>query len=187
MTDAADGSGFGRARKARQPLAVRLGLSARFHAFCARVPGLKHIVRAEGRALFFGPDGEPLPVGTVVKNPALAAFLQQLAEQGAVIAGFTARRDEIRRQLAAAAAAEGLVPIDDEALLDEVQVEDKGCTEKVYRGLLSSMGEPGPLSHLERPNFEFAQYIARMMPEATAALVRAAVFMRSRTPAMVGV
>ena len=52
MTDAADGSGFGRARKARQPLAVRLGLSARFHAFCARVPGLKHIARAEGAALF---------------------------------------------------------------------------------------------------------------------------------------
>lgn len=52
------------------------------------------------------------------------------------------------------------------ALLDEVQVEDKGCTEKVYRGLLARMSAPGPLSHLERPNFEFAQYIARMMPEA---------------------
>ena len=50
------------------------------------------------------------------------------------------------------------------ALLDEVQVEDKGCTEKVYRGLLARMSVPGPLSHLERPNFEFAQYIARMMP-----------------------
>jgi glycyl-tRNA synthetase beta chain len=47
-------------------------------------------------------------------------YERQLLEQGAVIAGFTARRDEIRRQLAAAAAAEGLVPIDDEALLDEV-------------------------------------------------------------------
>ncbi|MEZ5755553.1 MAG: Rieske 2Fe-2S domain-containing protein [Paracoccaceae bacterium] len=49
-------------------------------------------------------------------------------------------------------------------LLDDVQVEDKGCTEKVYRGLLSALSAPGPLSHLERPNFEFAQYIARMMP-----------------------
>ena len=49
-------------------------------------------------------------------------------------------------------------------LLDEVQVEDKGCTEKVYRGLCAAMSAPGPLSHLERPNFEFAQYIARMMP-----------------------
>jgi len=47
-------------------------------------------------------------------------YAQQLAEQGAVIAGFTARRTEIQRQLAAAAAAEGLTPIDDDALLDEV-------------------------------------------------------------------
>lgn len=49
-------------------------------------------------------------------------------------------------------------------LLDAVNVEDKGCTEKVYRGLLSGMAEPGPLSHLERPNFEFAQYLASRIP-----------------------
>lgn len=46
-------------------------------------------------------------------------------------------------------------------LLDAVNLEDKGCTERVYRGLSAGMSEPGPLSHLERPNFEFAQYIAR--------------------------
>lgn len=46
------------------------------------------------------------------------------------------------------------------ALLDEVNVEDKGCVEKVYRGLVAGMSTPGPLSHLERPNYEFAQYIA---------------------------
>lgn len=50
------------------------------------------------------------------------------------------------------------------ALLDDVNVEDKGCTERVYRGLLSGMAEPGPLSHLERPNYEFAQYLARRIP-----------------------
>jgi len=50
------------------------------------------------------------------------------------------------------------------ALLDDVNVEDKGCTEKVYQGLLSTMGAPGPLSHLERPNFEFAQYLASRIP-----------------------
>jgi demethylspheroidene O-methyltransferase len=33
-------------------LAVRLGLSARFHALCARVPGLRLIARHEGEALF---------------------------------------------------------------------------------------------------------------------------------------
>lgn len=46
-------------------------------------------------------------------------------------------------------------------LLDEVNVEDKGCTEKVYRGLCSAMAAPGHLSHLERPNYDFAQYLAR--------------------------
>ena len=45
------------------------------------------------------------------------------------------------------------------ALLDHVNEEDKGCTEKVYRGLMGALTEPGHLSHLERPNFEFAQYI----------------------------
>jgi demethylspheroidene O-methyltransferase len=41
-----------------QPIAKRLGLltrlalSPRFHAFAARIPGLKHIARAEGQALF---------------------------------------------------------------------------------------------------------------------------------------
>lgn len=51
MSDAAAGS-VTPARRARQPLAVRLGLSARFHALCARVPGLRHVARAEGTALF---------------------------------------------------------------------------------------------------------------------------------------
>ncbi|HYI43383.1 MAG TPA: gamma-glutamyltransferase [Sphingomicrobium sp.] len=37
---------------------------------------------AQARALFYGRDGEPLPVGTVVRNPALAAFLTGLAAHG---------------------------------------------------------------------------------------------------------
>ena len=36
----------------------------------------------EGRALFYRPDGEPLPVGTRVRNRALAAFLERLSAQG---------------------------------------------------------------------------------------------------------
>ena len=46
------------------------------------------------------------------------------------------------------------------SLLDDVNVEDMGCTEKVYRGLCSDLAKPGPLSHLERPNYDFAQYLA---------------------------
>ena len=49
-------------------------------------------------------------------------------------------------------------------LLDEVNVEDRGCTEKVYRGLCSKLAVPGPLSHLERPNYDFAQYLSSRIP-----------------------
>jgi phenylpropionate dioxygenase-like ring-hydroxylating dioxygenase large terminal subunit len=56
-------------------------------------------------------------------------------------------------------------------LLDKVNVEDRGCTERVYRGLLSELAEPGHLSHLERPNFDFAQYLA----ERTGGFQRSAV------------
>ncbi|WP_298260307.1 SRPBCC family protein [uncultured Litoreibacter sp.] len=45
------------------------------------------------------------------------------------------------------------------SVLDAVNEEDRGCTEKVYRGLSAGLSEPGPLSHLERPNFDFARYI----------------------------
>ena len=46
------------------------------------------------------------------------------------------------------------------ALLDDVQVEDKRCTERVYRGLCSEAARPGHLSHLERPIYDFATYLA---------------------------
>jgi glycyl-tRNA synthetase beta chain len=47
-------------------------------------------------------------------------YARQLEEQGAVIASFATRHAEIARQLQHAAAEQGLVPIDDAALLDEV-------------------------------------------------------------------
>ena len=47
-------------------------------------------------------------------------YAQQLEAQGAVIASFAARRDEIVRQLNAAAAKQEREPIEDDALLDEV-------------------------------------------------------------------
>ena len=48
------------------------------------------------------------------------SYADQLVGEGAVIPGFDARRAEIVRQLADAAAKESLKPIDDDALLDEV-------------------------------------------------------------------
>jgi phenylpropionate dioxygenase-like ring-hydroxylating dioxygenase large terminal subunit len=46
------------------------------------------------------------------------------------------------------------------AMLDKVNIEDRGCTERVFKGLNASAATPGHLSHLERPNFDFAQYLA---------------------------
>jgi len=37
---------------------------------------------AWGRAQFFGPDGQPKPAGTLVRNPELAALLESLAARG---------------------------------------------------------------------------------------------------------
>jgi glycyl-tRNA synthetase beta chain len=48
------------------------------------------------------------------------SYAAQLRDEGAVIASFAERRSELVRQLHAAAANEGLTPIEDEALLDEV-------------------------------------------------------------------
>ncbi len=49
-----------------------------------------------------------------------AAYAAQLRDEGAVVASFDARRAEIDAQLRAAAGREGLAPIDDDALRDEV-------------------------------------------------------------------
>lgn len=59
------------------------------------------------------------------KNPSITlknadTYAQQLQDEGAVIASFEARKAEIAKQLATAAAKENLKPIEDDALLDEV-------------------------------------------------------------------
>ena len=45
-------------------------------------------------------------------------------------------------------------------LLDDVNAEDERCTGRVYRGICSDLATPGLLSHLERPNYDFANYLA---------------------------
>ena len=65
-------------RLAREGFAI----TPRLHAMLksnARVAGFS----PQGRALFFGADGQPLPVGTVVRNPALADTLEAVAREGA--------------------------------------------------------------------------------------------------------
>lgn len=46
-----------------------------------------------------------------------------------------------------------------QTLLADVNHEDKHCVERVYRGLSAGLSAPGPLSHLERPNYDFARWI----------------------------
>jgi demethylspheroidene O-methyltransferase len=74
-----------------QSLLVRLASSPRFHAICARIPGLKHIARTEGRALFGIISG-------FVQSQALLALvelriLHQLHEGPATAAALALRSD----------------------------------------------------------------------------------------------
>jgi hypothetical protein len=51
------------------------------------------------------------------------------------------------------------------ALLDEVNAEDRRGVEAVFRGMQAPLAKGGHLSWLERPNYDFARYIAsRLMP-----------------------
>jgi gamma-glutamyltranspeptidase / glutathione hydrolase len=55
-------------------------LSPRLHTQLKAEQALRN--DAQARAYFYGADGEPLPVGTVVKNPALAEVLRGIASRG---------------------------------------------------------------------------------------------------------
>jgi choline monooxygenase len=45
-------------------------------------------------------------------------------------------------------------------LLDEVNAEDRRGVQAVFRGVSAPLAKPGHLSHLERPNYDFARYLA---------------------------
>jgi hypothetical protein len=50
-------------------------------------------------------------------------------------------------------------------LLDEVNAEDRRGVEAVFRGVHAPLAKPGHLSHLERPNYDFARYIAQRLAQ----------------------
>ncbi|GAA0266054.1 gamma-glutamyltransferase [Alteraurantiacibacter aestuarii] len=56
-------------------------ITERFREYLQRSPNRAGNVEA-GRALFYDAAGEPLPVGTLVRNPALAATLERIATEG---------------------------------------------------------------------------------------------------------
>lgn len=53
-------------------------------------------------------------------------------------------------------------------LLDEVNAEDKRGVEAVFRGVHAPLARPGHLSHLERPNYDFARYLVERIEGASA-------------------
>ncbi len=57
-------------------------MTERLNAFLTRFSKTAALT-AEGRSLYYQTDGAPLPAGSLIKNPALAAFLETLAKRGA--------------------------------------------------------------------------------------------------------
>ena len=49
------------------------------------------------------------------------------------------------------------------AFLDRVQREDQHVVEGIFKGAMSPLGAPGPLSWMEAENHQFAQYLARQL------------------------
>lgn len=56
-------------------------ISERLHEFLGNAKN-RAAAQPEGKALFYDAAGEPLPVGTLVKNPQLARTLEQIAKEG---------------------------------------------------------------------------------------------------------
>ncbi len=95
---------------------------------------------AEGRALYYGPDGEPLPVGTTIRNPALAAFLARLAEKGP--AGFYSgeNAETIARTVSSASRRPAPLAVTDLAAYRAVPRAPVCATYRAFR--LCGMGPP---------------------------------------------
>lgn len=53
-------------------------------------------------------------------------------------------------------------------LLDDVNAEDRRGVEAVFRGVQAPLARPGQLNRLERPNYDFAHYIARQVSTLSA-------------------
>ena len=48
-------------------------------------------------------------------------------------------------------------------LLDDVNAEDRRGVEAVFRGVQAPLARPGQLNRLERPNYDFARYVAQQV------------------------
>src|SRR5690606_38565969 len=68
-------------------------VSPRLHALLARDPALRD--NPQAASFYYQADGSPLPVGHRLRNPALAALLREIAEQGSA-AFYSGRSAEAR-------------------------------------------------------------------------------------------
>ena len=57
-------------------------MTPRLYAMLSRFPRTGAL-DPQARAIYYGADGQPLPAGTVIRNPALAETLEKIAAQGA--------------------------------------------------------------------------------------------------------
>ena len=80
-------------------------VSPRLHALLAAD---RHITQVRAREYFFGADGKPVPVGTLLKNPAYAETLRRIATGGAD----SFYRGEIARDIVDTANSQGTNPGD---------------------------------------------------------------------------
>lgn len=76
-------------------------MTPRLHEFLDRARRTGALT-GEGRALYYGSDGEPLPAGTTIRNPAFAAFLERLANEGPEAFYAGANAEAIARAVATA-------------------------------------------------------------------------------------
>jgi len=96
--------------------------------------------QGEGLALFYGADGDPLPAGTVLKNPALADTLAQVASHGAAWFYTGDNAKEIAREVAAETPRGGAMTPEDVASY-QAKVRPEVCGEyRTYR--ICGMGPP---------------------------------------------
>lgn len=95
---------------------------------------------AAARAVFYGDDGEPLPVGSVVKVPALAATFRALAAEGrqAIYEGQAAA--DLAAYVAAETPQDGAMTADDVTAYTARQREAVCAQYRVYR--ICGMGPP---------------------------------------------
>lgn len=114
-------------------------LSTRGHDSLARQPDIAgHDPQA--RTIYYGADGQPLPIGATIRNPALATTFEMLAAKGAdgFYKGRLAR--EIATKVAAETPADGKMTEADIAAFAAVKRPEVCAKYRVYK--ICSMGPP---------------------------------------------